>query len=62
MVANMSQRICPAIVKNEDEIEWIILVNVIFSIVGPFGNLFGLIALFNGISTFVGYLMPKPFF
>ena len=22
---------------------------------------FGLISLFNGISTFVGYLMPKPF-
>ena len=23
---------------------------------------FGVISLFNGISTFVGYLMPKPFF
>ena len=23
--------------------------------------LFGLVSLFNGISTFVGYLMPKPF-
>ena len=23
---------------------------------------FGLVSLFNGISTFVGYLMPKPFF
>ena len=22
---------------------------------------FGLVSLFNGISTFVGYLMPKPF-
>ena len=22
---------------------------------------FGLVYLFNGISTFVGYLMPKPF-
>ena len=22
----------------------------------------GLVSLFNGISTFVGYLMPKPFF
>ena len=26
------------------------------------GNLIGLLSLFNGISTFVGYLMPKPFF
>ena len=25
-------------------------------------NLYGLVSLFNGISTFVGYLMPKPFF
>ena len=24
-------------------------------------NHFGLVSLFNGISTFVGYLMPKPF-
>ena len=24
--------------------------------------LFDLVSLFNGISTFVGYLMPKPFF
>ena len=23
---------------------------------------FGLVSLFNGISTFVGYLMTKPFF
>ena len=23
---------------------------------------FGLVSLFNGISTFVGYLMPKPSF
>ena len=23
---------------------------------------FGLLSLFNGISTFVGYLMPKPSF
>ena len=23
---------------------------------------YGLVSLFNGISTFVGYLMPKPFF
>ena len=23
---------------------------------------FGLVPLFNGISTFMGYLMPKPFF
>ena len=22
----------------------------------------GLVSLFDGISTFVGYLMPKPFF
>ena len=22
---------------------------------------FGLVSLFNGVSTFVGYLMPKPF-
>ena len=22
---------------------------------------FGLVSMFNGISTFVGYLMPKPF-
>ena len=22
---------------------------------------FGLVSLFNGISTFIGYLMPKPF-
>ena len=22
----------------------------------------GLVSLFNGISTFVGYLMPKPFY
>ena len=22
---------------------------------------FGFVSLFNGISTFVGYLMPKPF-
>ena len=22
---------------------------------------FGLVSLFNGISTFVGYLIPKPF-
>ena len=26
-----------------------------------FKNLFGLVSLFNGISTFVGYLLPKPF-
>ena len=25
-------------------------------------TMFGLVSLFNGISTFVGYLMPKPFF
>ena len=25
-------------------------------------NGFGLVSLFNDISTFVGYLMPKPFF
>ena len=25
-------------------------------------QLFGLVSLFNGISTFVGYLMPKPSF
>ena len=25
-------------------------------------NWFGLVSLFNGISNFVGYLMPKPFF
>ena len=24
------------------------------------GRLFGLVCLFNGISTFVGYLMPEP--
>ena len=24
-------------------------------------NTLGLVSLFNGISTFVGYLMPKPF-
>ena len=24
-------------------------------------NWFGLVSLFNGISNFVGYLMPKPF-
>ena len=24
-------------------------------------NHFGLVSFFNGISTFVGYLMPKPF-
>ena len=24
-------------------------------------NFFGLVSLFNGISTFVGYLMPKLF-
>ena len=23
-------------------------------------DLFGLVALFNGVATFVGYLMPKP--
>ena len=22
---------------------------------------FGLVSLFNGLSTFIGYLMPKPF-
>ena len=27
----------------------------------PVPYLFGLVSLFNGISTFVGYLMPKPF-
>ena len=28
---------------------------------GVFGLVwFGLVPLFNGISTFVGYLMPKP--
>ena len=26
-----------------------------------FGLVDGLVSLFNGISTFVGYLMPKPF-
>ena len=26
-----------------------------------FGYLIGWFSLFNGISTFVGYLMPKPF-
>ncbi len=26
------------------------------------GMFFGLVSLFNGISTFVGYLMQKPFF
>ena len=25
-------------------------------------NRFGLVSLFNGISTFVGYLTPMPFF
>ena len=25
------------------------------------GRLIGLVSLFNGISTFVDYLMPKPF-
>ena len=25
-------------------------------------NTFGLVSLLNGISTFVGYLMPKPSF
>ena len=25
-----------------------------------FSNSFGLVSLFNGVSTFVGYLMPKP--
>ena len=34
---------------------WIISYKEIF-------DWFGLVSLFNGISTFVGYLMPKPFF
>ena len=28
---------------------------------GPIAYWFGLVSLSNGISTFVGYLMPKPF-
>ena len=27
----------------------------------PKTKTFGLVSLFNGISTFVGYVMPKPF-
>ena len=26
-----------------------------------YNDRFGFVSLFNGISTFVGYLMPKPF-
>ena len=29
--------------------------------VGEEDSKYGLVSLFNGISTFVGYLMPKPF-
>ena len=28
---------------------------------GSYIFMIGLVSLFNGISTFVGYLMPKPF-
>ena len=31
-------------------------------IVQNWNELFGMVSLFNGISTFVGYLMPKPSF
>ena len=32
-----------------------------FLIYLEYRNMVGLVSLFNGISTFVGYLMPKPF-
>ena len=34
---------------------------VIFTYLKLYSFCFGLVSLFNGISTFVRYLMPKPF-
>ena len=31
------------------------------SFFAEYNSRFGFVSLFNGISTFVGYLMPKPF-
>ena len=36
-----------------------VLYQILYIVKTP--QLFGLVSLFNGISTFVGYLMPKPF-
>ena len=37
-----------------------ILIRIIFNQI-YLSQRFGLVSLFNGISTFAGYLMPKPF-
>ena len=34
---------------------------IIFFLIGTDSSRQGLVSLFNGISTFVGYLMPKPY-
>ena len=33
-----------------------------YYLIGTVNDIQGLVSLFNGISTFVGYLMPKPFY
>ena len=42
--------------------DWLILIayHIVCAILNPYVR-FGLVSLFNGISTFIGYSMPNPF-